>query len=690
MNKLLKVIGLMSGTSLDGLDIALVEIYETRGRLKIKNTHFSTYSFDNEIKERILKNINPETAKLDEISDLNFALGNLFADYVLQFLETNNLSKSEIDLIGSHGQTFYHSIKNGLATSTLQLGEPAIIALKTGITTVGDFRPFDIAVKGQGAPLVPFLDYVLFKDYKKSFALQNIGGIANFSYLPKEHTLENMIAFDTGPGNMIIDSLMKIITNNKVSYDENGSFAKKGQVNESLLKELLDNPYFDLKPPKSTGRELFGEQYSKELFAKAEKANLSHEDLIATVTYFTAKTIYDSYKNFLPTFPDEIVVSGGGVKNETLLSYLKELFPKTTEISSIDKYGILADAKEAVAFAVMAYCNVFGLPNNLKQATGAIEEVVMGKICPSKNYRSLFLCSRKTSTKNFETTETRNLLSEELDELTPLEIVELMNKADYDVVEAVEEAKTSIAIVLQEIINSLGNGGKLFYIGAGTSGRLGVLDASECPPTFKTSPELVQGIIAGGEKALVSAVEGAEDDGTKGRADIRSKICEKDILIGISANGKAPYIIEALAEAKTIGAKTALITCNNIEKEAFIDNLVVLLVGAEILSGSSRLKAGTATKMVLNIFTTGAFSKLGKVYSNYMVDLNVSNKKLKRRAINILKDLTNISDIEADELLVKAEGSVKLALLMKIKAIDVEKAKELLAQNKGFLRKALN
>ena len=158
MNKLLKVIGLMSGTSLDGLDIALVEIYETRGSFKIKNTHFNTYSFDNEIKERILKNINPETAKLDEISDLNFSLGNLFADYVLQFLETNNLSKDEIDLIGSHGQTFYHSIKNGLATSTLQLGEPAIIALKTGITTVGDFRPFDIAVKGQGAPLVPFLD----------------------------------------------------------------------------------------------------------------------------------------------------------------------------------------------------------------------------------------------------------------------------------------------------------------------------------------------------------------------------------------------------------------------------------------------------------------------------------------------------------------------------------------------------
>ena len=401
MNKLLKVIGLMSGTSLDGLDIALVEIYETRGSFKIKNTHFNTYSFDNEIKERILKNINPETAKLDEISDLNFSLGNLFADYVLQFLETNNLSKDEIDLIGSHGQTFYHSIKNGLATSTLQLGEPAIIALKTGITTVGDFRPFDIAVKGQGAPLVPFLDYVLFKDYKKSFALQNIGGIANFSYLPKEHTLENMIAFDTGPGNMIIDSLMKIITNNKVSYDENGYFAKKGKVKESLLKELLDNPYFDLKPPKSTGRELFGEQYSKELFAKAEKANLAHEDLIATVTYFTAKTIYDSYKNFLPAFPDEIVISGGGVKNETLLAYLKELFPKTTEISSIDKYGILADAKEAVAFAVMAYCSVFGLPNNLKQATGAIEEVVMGKICPSKNYRSLFLRSKKASTKNF-------------------------------------------------------------------------------------------------------------------------------------------------------------------------------------------------------------------------------------------------------------------------------------------------
>jgi anhydro-N-acetylmuramic acid kinase len=689
MNRLLKILGLMSGTSLDGLDIALVEIYETRNNFHIKNISFKTYDYTQELKDKLLKNIDPEQAKLNELSDINFELGHLFSDYILEFLEENNLKPDEIDLIGSHGHTFFHSIKDNKAISTFQLGDPSVIAQKTGITTVGDFRNADIASGGQGAPLVPFLDYVLFKKYNKNIALQNIGGISNFSYIPASGDLSKLFAFDTGPGNMIIDSMIKKISNGKLNYDANGEMASKGKVNKALLSDLLSNAYFDRLPPKSTGREIFGEQYSNEVWNKAKSLNLSNEDIVSTVTFFTAKTISDAFYKFLPELPEEIVISGGGAKNSTLLKYLNELLDNKVEISNIEKYGILSDAKEAVAFALLAYCTIFGLPNNLKEATGASESLVMGKICPSKNYRQTLLKTIKNNEK-IEVTEKNNLLSQELDDLTTVEIVELMNKSDYEVLESIDNVKKDIAKVMDQIIYCLDNGGKLFYIGAGTSGRLGVLDASECPPTFKTNAELVQGIIAGGNIALTTAVEGAEDSGEDGIKDIREKISEKDILIGISANGKAPYVIEALREAKLIGAKTALLTCNFGNELEFIDTTVVLDVGSEVLSGSTRLKAGTVTKMVLNMFTTGSFAKLGKAYNNYMVDVKVSNKKLKNRALKMLQTIANIDSSESDILLEKAEGSVKLALLMKFKNYDLDIAKRILEENKGFLKKCLN
>ncbi len=689
MNPLLKVIGLMSGTSLDGLDIALVEIYETRDNFHLKNTNFKTYLYNDQFKQKILKNLNLDTSKLDELSDLNFELGNFFAEKVIQFCHEESINISEIDLIGSHGQTFFHNIKNNHATSTLQLADGSVIAQKTGITTVSDFRTADIAVGGHGAPLVPFLDYALFKKLNKNIALQNIGGIANFTYISAHN--DNLTAFDTGPGNMIIDSLVKKLSDGLLDYDQDGKWAAKGQVNSDILDQLLKNSYFDLKPPKSTGRELFGQQYSDIIYQSAKNKGILPEDLLATVTYFVAKTIFDSYNNFLPQLPEEIVVSGGGARNLTLMNNLKKLFISSKiKISTLEDYQINSDAKEAVAFALLAYCTVFGLTNNLPKATGAKEDVVMGKISPAKNYNRILLKNTPDTSLNNEITETRNILSYELDELNPIEIVELMNQNDYEVVNAVNNEKYYIAEVLKQIIISLESGGKLFYTGAGTSGRLGVLDASECPPTFKTNPELVQGIIAGGQKALTTAVEGAEDSGIQGRNDIKEKISANDILIGISANGKAPYVIEALEEAKNIGARTVLLTCNKLEKLEFIDYIVSIDVGAEILSGSTRLKAGTATKMVLNMFTTGAFSKLGKVYSNYMVDLNVSNKKLEKRAINIIKSITKIEQEEAENILNKADGSVKVALLMQIKNIEFNNAKILLEKCHGSLRKALN
>ncbi|MFN8575575.1 MAG: anhydro-N-acetylmuramic acid kinase [Candidatus Sericytochromatia bacterium] len=687
MYPLLKVIGLMSGTSTDGLDISYVEIYNSNDKFHINPIFFKSNPYPKELKEEILKNVDLSQAKLNEISDFNFKLGNYFADKVLDFIKEFDIK--EIDLIGSHGHTFYHSIKDGKAISTLQLGEPSVIAQKTGITTVADFRTADIAVNGEGAPLVPFFDRCFF--HEKNIVLQNIGGISNSGYI-----LENgdILAFDNGAGNMIIDSAMKIITNGAKDYDNNGEIASKGKVNNKFLEILLDNSYFDLKPPKSTGRELFGEHYSKEMFTKAKELNINDEDIISTLTYFVGKTISDSYNSFLPKTPEKVIISGGGAKNESIKKYLKELLPNS-KILTTDDYGLNAEAKESIAFALFAYCTVFGIPNNVKSATGADKEIVMGKICPSTNYKRIILLDSQYTNiqdkSSLTLTESRNILSQELDNLSPLKIVELMNQNDYQVVESIDRAKESISKVMQNTIDVFLNGGRLFYIGAGTSGRLGVLDASECPPTFKSPHEKVQGIIAGGQIALTTAVEGAEDSAEQGIKDVQERnISDKDIIVGISANGRAKYVLEALRESKKRGAKTALITCNYFDKPEFIDEIIVISVGAEVLSGSTRLKAGTATKMVLNMITTGSFAKTGKVYGNYMVDLNVSNIKLKARAINIIKSLTNADNNKAEDYLNKANGSVKTAILMILKNInDFEIAKKLLDENNGFIRKVL-
>lgn len=685
MKPLLKVIGLMSGTSTDGLDIALVDIHKTSNSFNIKPIHFKTYFYEDSIRRRILDITNSNSSYLKDISQINNDLGLLFGNKIIDFINEFNLDKESIDLISSHGHTFYHYVDNGKTKSTLQLGDPSVIANITGITTVGDFRVADVAKDGQGAPLVPFFDYHFFKNKSLNISLQNIGGISNLCCIDYEN--QELKAFDTGPGNIILDELIKIISNNKVYFDKDGAEASKGKLNQYLLDNLLNDEYFSLKPPKTTGREKYGYEYVKEKYNFAKSIELNDNDILFTFNYFVAYTIYKSYLEFLPKTPEKIVLSGGGSYNKTLVKNLKNLFHNKAEILLIDDFGISSDSKEAIAFALLGYCTIFGISNNLPKATGAKEDVIMGKICPGKNFNKIIFKPKNEQLN--EITEKRNILSEDLDKLAPLEIVELMNLLDYDTLLAVEKAKKQIAKVIEMAIGTIENNNKIFYIGAGTSGRLGILDAVECPPTFKTDYDLVQGIIAGGNSALFKAVEGAEDSAENGKKDIEEKLSSGDILIGISANGKAKYVLSALKTAKELNCKTVLITCNNIDKEFFIDELIVINTGSEVLSGSTRLKAGTATKMVLNMITTATFTKTGKVYKNYMIDLNVSNEKLKRRAINIIKDITKIEDSIAEKVLEEAEGSVKTALLMLIKNIDKETSKKLLKLNKGFLRKVI-
>lgn len=380
--KKLRVAGLMSGTSADGIDAAIIEF---DGRA-VNLLAFEMVPYPRKIQNNIFELFSPETSRVDQICHMNFLLGELFAQALVGLAEKNKIPLSSIDLIGSHGQTIFHrplgrTVNGRKIRSTLQIGEPSIIAERTGITTVADFRPRDIAVGGEGAPLVPFADYLLFSHKTKSRVLQNIGGIANLTWLEAGGAPEDILAFDTGPGNMIIDRTVSLMTHGRQKYDEGGKLASRGQINEKWLKQLMKNPYFRRKPPKSTGRERFGVQFTDELYRRFIKEGISPQDILATMTAFTAWTIAEACRRFLPAKIDEMILCGGGAWNETLIGHLRLQLPQT-KVATMNDFGINPDAKEAISFAILAYATIQGVANNVPSATGAKKRVVLGKIIP--------------------------------------------------------------------------------------------------------------------------------------------------------------------------------------------------------------------------------------------------------------------------------------------------------------------
>ncbi len=381
--KRMRVVGLMSGTSADGVGAAIVDLKKN----KVKLLAFDTFAYPSALRRSILELGEQKLCLPADISNLNFLLGEVFAEAVIRLCKKSRIALSTIDLIGSHGQTIYHNPKGKrfgkrIIRSTLQIGEPSVIAQRTGVKTVADFRPRDIAANGEGAPLVPFADYFLFKDKKRSRAVQNIGGIANVTYLPANCQPEDIIAFDTGPGNMVIDRIANILSNSRLNYDKDGKIAAKGKVNTKILNEMLGHPFFLRKPPKSTGREEFGKRYCEVFYKEAKNKSLPPQDFLATATALTAVSIAVAYQRFLPAIPDEVILCGGGAHNKTLVKILRQNLPKTT-IRLSDNFGISCDAKEAVSFAILAYATIKGMANNVPSATGADEVLVLGKIVPA-------------------------------------------------------------------------------------------------------------------------------------------------------------------------------------------------------------------------------------------------------------------------------------------------------------------
>ncbi|CAI8029886.1 Anhydro-N-acetylmuramic acid kinase [Geodia barretti] len=379
----------MSGTSVDGIDAAVVEITGHGLETTVNLIAFETFPFPPDVPQRILALCHPDTSRVDEICEMNFYIGYLFAEAVKHILQKNGIPTSDIDLIGSHGQTIHHYpfliIPCGETTgATLQIGEPAVIAHETGIPTIADFRVADMAAGGQGAPLVAYPDYLLFHDSVKTMGLLNIGGIANITVLPANGSFDSVSAADTGPGNMCIDAVVSEITDGRERYDQAGQRAAQGTPHQPLIDEWLNHPFFQLTPPKTTGREMFGHTLAMECLAACRKHSLSDNDSIATLTELTVQTIALYISQFVPEKNpiDTLYVSGGGVHNQTVMQRLNEALVGTA-VEPVDNSGISADAKEAIAFAILANESLHGQAGNLPSATGASMRKILGKfVCP--------------------------------------------------------------------------------------------------------------------------------------------------------------------------------------------------------------------------------------------------------------------------------------------------------------------
>jgi anhydro-N-acetylmuramic acid kinase len=380
-------VGLMSGTSMDGIDAALVRLAGPAEKPRVRLLAFVTLPYPPEVRRWIMHVAAGYGVTAGEVSQLNFLLGELFAKAALRVCRAARVSPRRLSFIGSHGQTVFHQgrpesvlrLGEVVGPNTLQIAEPAVIAERTGAMVIADFRTADVAAGGQGAPLVPMVDYLLLRDVRKGTVALNVGGIANVTVIPAKAKPEDVFGFDTGPGNMLSDALVRHFTKDREHYDAGGRVAALGKVNEPLLAEALLYPFFRQSPPKSAGREQFGGDFLERYFLGRKRARF--EDLLRTSLELTARTIAEALARFvLPaTKLDRLIVSGGGAHNRTLVKRLAELLPDlAVELS--DRYGLPVDAKEAIAFAILADRTWHGLPGNLPSVTGARRAVVLGKI----------------------------------------------------------------------------------------------------------------------------------------------------------------------------------------------------------------------------------------------------------------------------------------------------------------------
>lgn len=383
------VVGLMSGTSADAVDVAVCEIEGAPPALKVRLLASAGYPYG-DFQAEVLAASQREGSNVEQLCLLNVAVAERFADGVLKTIASIGLEPDDIDLIGSHGQTVWHAVgEDGSVRATLQIGEAAVITRRTGITTIHNFRPADVAAGGQGAPLTAYADWLLLRHPTIWRAVQNIGGIGNVTLLPPlNDTVSQPLAFDTGPGNALIDSVVTRISGGEQTYDRDGLIAASGQVDGGWLENLMGHAYFERQPPKTTGRELFSRGMAADLLAEGQARGLRPEDVVATLTMLTAVSIADAYQRFAPVKPAEVILGGGGRHHPVLVGHLKNLLAPAQVLTHED-VGLDSDSKEALVFALLAYETWHNRAGTLPAFTGASEAAVLGQITPGANYASL-------------------------------------------------------------------------------------------------------------------------------------------------------------------------------------------------------------------------------------------------------------------------------------------------------------
>ena len=384
----MRVLGLISGTSADGIDVALVRVGGRPPDLRARLEGFACFPYPPRVRGEILRIASGAPASTGEIARLNALIGELFAKAAFDGCRKFRVAPQKVRLIGSHGQTIFHQgqaapyLGAHAIAATLQIGEPAVIAARTGIPTVGDFRPADLAAGGQGAPLVPFVDFLLYRHTSRGRVALNIGGIANLTAIPPGARAEHVFAFDTGPGNMVLDALVERYTRGRLHYDRDARMARRGRTLPGLLAALAADPFFKLTPPKSAGREQFGAQFADQALRWAKGKRVRAEDVLHTVAVLTAITIAKAVRGWVATRMrvDDLIVSGGGAHNPLVMERLRAGLLGVTIVPP-GNFGVPEDAKEAFAFAVLAYETFHRRPANLPAATGATRPVVLGKLC---------------------------------------------------------------------------------------------------------------------------------------------------------------------------------------------------------------------------------------------------------------------------------------------------------------------
>ncbi len=367
------VIGLMSGTSLDGVDVAVVRCSGTASNLRASSEVFSTIAFSDELRADLLNLSEASGSSISSVAELNARLASTYNDAIRLVCSDHDIPVHDIDAVGSHGQTIHHDPASG---STLQIGDPAILAQLLGKTVVGDFRQADVALGGQGAPLVPYLDWALFSSREEDRVLLNLGGIANLTSLPAGCERDDVVAFDTGPANMVLDGLATLLFGR--NYDEGGLIALRGSPDRDVVSKLMEHPFFRQAPPKSTGRELFGVAYIESFLG--ETSHLDDDSKMATAALLTSFSIARALQNFLGGFPDKLIVSGGGLHNQAIMRGLEAQLPSVL-VQSLAAYGMDPDAKEAICFALLAHEALNGVSTGMPSVTGARGRAFLGKIC---------------------------------------------------------------------------------------------------------------------------------------------------------------------------------------------------------------------------------------------------------------------------------------------------------------------